>query len=705
MSSQASPKLRQIVMEAVFRRKRIVLTTLVAVCGTVLLACIVMHRKYQANAKLLVQNVRSASQLSTSSVDHLVSQGDVSPTEINTEVDLLESDGVARRALGYTGNGAISLEAQDTAIRNFEHQFTVEAVHQTNVVNLKVLANSPAEAKRNLQRIIDSYFEERAGTARNSGAASFFDAQLDEKTRQLNKDQDALTKFQVEHGIADLEDQTKLQVVRIGSLTDQISQAEAALEAQRRKSSTNKQELVRTPDRSQTQQRTTTNQYSQERLSTALVDLENRRSELLKRYVPSDRQIIEVDEKISTTRKAVSTAAANPAVEALTDVNPVWQQLNGLVATSGGEISGLEGQRAALRSQLTEAKARLADLEQSAAAYGELRRKVQLSQADYTLYAQRRDEARISEALDRQKLFDVAVLQAPVASTEPVRPQPVLYMITALAFAVLLGTLLAVYADLAGGQVHTPAQLDMLTGTRTLATFANEIYGPWAAASNRLQYRRVLLAIRQALTYKVRDEQTGEATSAEMLSLSEAGMSELGSCVAFTSALAREGIRFLSANLATEAARQMSSRVAVLDMQVLLSRFEAEGTISFAMRLDEKTEHWVLNAGESESPAQNLSRRAGTQGNFSARLRPLLQQARYEFDLLILACPSLQASTLAIELAPCVDGYVAVVGADASRKHNIEELTSQLGNTQAPLLGYVLNRRTYPLPRWLHRIL
>ena len=716
-SAYAPPKLRQVVTEAMFRRKEVVAGTVLLITVLVAAATLLMHRKYESSAKLVVQNVRTAAQLSTSNVDHLVSQGDISLAEINTEVDLLQSDDVARRALGSTSPDGLGTEQQDRDVRNLEHRLSVEAVHQTNVIDLKVLAKSPVQANADLQHVIDAYFEERAGTARNSGAAGFFDTQLRSKSRQLDQDQAALTTFEVQHGIADLDDQKKLQVTRISALQDELAQVEATLAAQRSKAVTEERELTTTPSRSRTQERTITNQYSQERLNTSLVDLENRRTELLKRYVAADRQVTEIDDKIATTEKAVAEAGTHPAGEASTDINPVWQQLSAAVAASGGEISGLNGQRLTLNNQVKAAQNRLNELEEATSDYGALRRKVQQSQADYALYAQRRDEARISEALDREKLFNVGVLQKPLASPDPVRPKPVLYTAVGFVFSLLFGVALALYADLSGGQVHSPAQLEALTGTRTLATFADEVFGPHLAEVNRLQYRRVLIAVRQSVA-ALRPSWT---ESPMMTSLASAGsggswsreevevLEQLdpdlrGACVAFTSALRGEGVSFLANHLATEAARQMSSRVAVLDVPLLLQSFEKHGEISLATRFDDDAEHWVL-ALEEEPRIATAKHKRGAQGQLSSRLRPLLEQARREFDLLVLDCPSLQASTLAAELGPCVDGYVAVVRANASRKQNIEDLISQLTGTSAPVLGYMLNRRHYPVPRWLYRIL
>ena len=59
-------------------------------------------------------------------------------------------------------------------VDDLQHRLKVEAVHQTNLINVKLLAASPKEASEQLQKVIDAYFEERAGAAQSSGAAEFF---------------------------------------------------------------------------------------------------------------------------------------------------------------------------------------------------------------------------------------------------------------------------------------------------------------------------------------------------------------------------------------------------------------------------------------------------------------------------------------------------------------------------------------------------
>jgi len=716
MKSYDPPKLRQIVTEAVFRRGRIFLLTVFVVMAIVLLVTVLMHRKYKAEAKLMVQPVRSQAPLSTSPNQQVMTTGDVSPTEINNEVDLLQSPGVARRALGETASGTDTV-AQQNAVTQLQRSIDVEPVHQSSNIDVSLLADSPDQATRQLQKVLDAYFQERQNSSRSVGAAQFFDQQTIDKAKQVDLDQQALTDFEVKHQIADLDDEKKQQVTRVGLLQDNFSAAEASLASVNSRVSAQRRELAATPKRTQTSERIITNQYSQEHLNTELVDLQNHRTELLKRYPPTSREVIEANEKISNIQKAIQSAGTNPAGESATDVNPTYQQLSSALALSISEASGIAAQRDQLQVQLKEARQRLSDLEESTAPYDALQRKLTQSQADYKLYADRRDEARVSEALDNAKMFDVSLVQPPVASPDPVRPKPVLYLSAGLAFAILLGTVLALYSDTSAEQVYTPTQLDALTGERTIATFADEDDADDHEDRNRLEYRRVLQVIRSALGAE--EQGTGSSTAPSAVTSTDgaairSGHDEAvasahgkpaGYCVAFTSALAAEGVTYLLTRLATEAARQASSRVAVLDMALLLRRFEAQESVSFGMKFNSSAHYWTLAFNGDATLQPNGMRQGDTQGQFSARLRPLLIAARREFDFIFLDCPSVQASTLASELDICVDGYVAVVSAAQPRKQNLEQLSAVLREAHAPLLGFVLNRRRYPVPGWLYRMI
>ena len=94
---------------------------------------------------------------------------------MNSEVDLLQSQDVARHALeGGAATAGPTSEREQENVLALERRLTVEAVHQTSLINLKLLAGSPTEAERQLGSVLNAYFEARAGHGRAIGASRLF---------------------------------------------------------------------------------------------------------------------------------------------------------------------------------------------------------------------------------------------------------------------------------------------------------------------------------------------------------------------------------------------------------------------------------------------------------------------------------------------------------------------------------------------------
>ena len=632
MTNSARPKLRPLVTETLCRRWRVVAGTVLLSVGLTAALTFTTPKRYQAEAKLTLAPLEDAR---------------VSTVVLQIEMDRLQSQAVARRALG-TG-------AQEEQLQRLAASLRAETVPEPHRIRVTMQGTSPAAAREQLARVLKAYFAERSGTPASAGEAAFFGKQTDEHGEQLTLAQQKLTEFEGQHGIADLDEQKKLQVQRIATLEDQLDQVRMTLAQKRSRNEADKRQLSLTPARSGMGEPPAADAGSKEHLGTSLVALVNRRAELLKTLPPTDPQVAEVNAKIEATQKAIagSSKPADPAG----DVNPVYKQLSSQVAASTDELRTAVAQANEIAVELKQAKARLEELEQATATDAELKRNVAQAQGDYNLYAQKRAEVRNAEELDTAKMFAVSLAELPTASSTPVRPRPALSLGLAFAASLLLGTLLAFLADAWSRFVYTPAQLDALTGIPTLAMVAED------AIDNRPQYRSVLLAL------KAKDAH----------------------CVAFTSALSGEGLTELVARLATEAARQHGSRVAVMDVAALLRKFAATNDAGFAMKLEEAAAYWVLDLSAERAEAA-MPVRGNTQQIFAERLSPMLEEMRSAFDCIFLDCPSLETSALAPALDRCVDGFVAVVTASQTRKQEIRELATTLGDTRSPLFGYVLRR-------------
>jgi hypothetical protein len=79
-----------------------------------------------------------------------------------------------------------------------------------------------------------------------------------------------------------------------------------------------------------------------------------------------------------------------------------------------------------------------------------------------------------------------------------------------------------------------------------------------------------------------------------------------------------------------------------------------------------------------------------------------LGQLRKRFPYVLIDCPSLKESTDVLSLAPIVDGVFLVIEANKTRKSQVGYLERTIEGAGGKIYGHLLNKRTYPIPPWLH---
>jgi hypothetical protein len=79
-----------------------------------------------------------------------------------------------------------------------------------------------------------------------------------------------------------------------------------------------------------------------------------------------------------------------------------------------------------------------------------------------------------------------------------------------------------------------------------------------------------------------------------------------------------------------------------------------------------------------------------------------LTQVRERFSYVLIDCPSLKESTEVLSLAPLVDGILLVVEANRTQKSRVAYLERTIEGAGGKILGHLLNKRTYPIPEWVH---
>ena len=87
------------------------------------------------------------------------------------------------------------------------------------------------------------------------------------------------------------------------------------------------------------------------------------------------------------------------------------------------------------------------------------------------------------------------------------------------------------------------------------------------------------------------------------------------------------------------------------------------------------------------------------------RMRSRIKELRQEFDYVLVDAPSLDLYSDGIVLAGASDGVILVLGASSSRREAARNAVEGLKAANVLLLGAVLNRREFPIPEFIYRML
>jgi polysaccharide biosynthesis transport protein len=177
-----------------------------------------------------------------------------------------------------------------------------------------------------------------------------------------------------------------------------------------------------------------------------------------------------------------------------------------------------------------------------------------------------------------------------------------------------------------------------------------------------------------------------------------------GVVVAFTSSNRREGVTYVSRQLANELGRNDMTSVACVNVN-FLRRLSPTAEEIRGSRLKSGASF----AGEqvaAESPKKGSleisDRRGPWEGSWQYR-RACIQLLRSEFAHTIIDCPALEESGDLFSVAPFVDGVIVVVEANRTRREQPNHAEQSIVAAGGKLLGYILNKRTYEVPQWLYR--
>lgn len=365
--------------------------------------------KYEAEVKLILNKNRTEA-----ASNPPASASGVGEAEVAAEIELLRSreiyDQVVRQLALAPKRGNARL-AQAEAVRQVEANLKIQPIGKTNIISLRNTSSSPQAAADVPNLVADLYLKKHAAVHGGGEVAGFFQERTAYYQRQLEDAQRALTHFRQTGDVSLINEQKQAYLRRANDLKASLEEADGqARDAEVRLSLLAKQRSAQ-PLQVETGSRTVRTSALAERLKGTLLDLQNKRAELLTKYDPQYRLVKEVDQQLTETRAALERESQPQLADSSQAPNPLRQTLEAESLRLESQAAGLRARRNSLAADLTEYRGRQARLEEMTANHNDLERSVKIAEENYLLYQRKLEEARLGEALDRRRILNVSVLE------------------------------------------------------------------------------------------------------------------------------------------------------------------------------------------------------------------------------------------------------------------------------------------------------
>jgi uncharacterized protein involved in exopolysaccharide biosynthesis len=411
------------ILHVIFKRKRLIGILFLSVALPGLIATLLRKPSYVASAKVMISTQRSDPALQPTDLTKLETV-QLNQSLVNSEVQVIGSRDLLERvvrALAVSGDGNAPPHVEDVST-TFGNQvlglgqfLSITPISSSNVIQIDYKSSEPSYAARVVNHVVDEYLAYHAVVHGNKGLSQFYDEQRRMLRTRLRDSEDALAAFAEREGVVSPKDVIQAAVVEAGRISSMLRDVTATISGTEERIRIVREQIAAQPEVIKYEQSLGINPTITQ-LTSEVVDRQMDRIALLRKYMEKDRHVRDNAEEIAEL-KAQLHAETNERPTVVTHqvfrVNPVRADRLHTLLDLEGTLREMRARQAMLEEDLSRANRNLVWLQQKSIEYDRLDEEVKNQRDIYELYVKREQEARISQAMDEQKLVNVDVVQRP----------------------------------------------------------------------------------------------------------------------------------------------------------------------------------------------------------------------------------------------------------------------------------------------------
>ncbi len=727
----------------VFRHKRKVGLFVLVVVALVTVMTLVEPPRYQSQAKLLIRPSRTPA--APGPLDGPVVKSSWE-NEINTELEIILSatlrrmvvekigleawssderkDEGAAPAGGGTGSESdgwlADLGSEDApkseweAVSRLKEGLNADNISATNIIQITYEDYSPRAAQRVVAALVDCYLKRRIQVNSSPATLNLLEDKLKEVEDKIATKQEALAALKLETKIADLAADRQALINQIGTLKKEIDTTTANLAETREYIKVLGEELSQL-----TMQSESGWVEAPSEIHTALLiklnDLMVQEGGALEQFREDSKEVRAIRRQIDEVNKLLKQE--EPTRKSVTtSIDRAYSELRLNQITARADLGRLGGKLVGLNGGLAKAEENLRKLTAKEQDIQNLTDELLLLQGDKEQFRSHFQQAFIDKEAESRAISNIGIVEPATYEGLPVSPQVALNIVLGLFLGLLGGLGIAFLAEYLDHSLNRPADVERRLHLPTLVSI------PRLSRWKSMVPVKTEVAAGDQTESEVGDDAAGrDGVQWEIpshliepferirtrLILSVNGTGESRSpVVGVTSCCAGEGASTVAANLAAMFARGFGNRVGFVDAtgrrENVKRLFELDHIDEAAgIRVDESTGEIAI----TPSRAGNIDfilNLADFDG--SRYVGAILNRLREQYGLVVIDAPPVLGANSGVRWTRLADDVIFVVEAGGVRWEVAQEAKELLRETAANVMGVVLNKRTYPVPRWLYGV-
>ncbi|HPJ94458.1 MAG TPA: GumC family protein [Deltaproteobacteria bacterium] len=447
------------IFHVIFKYKLVVTLIFLSVVCVATLITFIMPKVYEADAKVMVKFGRENVYTPTTPTmrENQPVLFDYSREErINSEVEILNGRNLIEKVISDLGAKKIypdldkkplfvnpfaeklgpveeenELFTQTTLM--FMENLTVEAVRKSNIIDIKYQHNDPIIAAQVVNKLIDVFLEFHLNVYKKSHGYEFFDDQVAILKEKLETSENEYESFCRENNITSLTEQKSLLLQAISSLrADHARTLSEISEREGKRRALKGQSAADFSDASMGEE-TELNPLAISSIKSKLNELRLEEEELLSKFTPNSVPVTNIRNEINKAQELLQREEKIYHDKAITSISH--------------NLSALQKRELVQNEQLSAYQQELERINGLELRLKELERKVRLNEETYQLYVKHMEEARLSQAMDTQKIANISVVEPALPPIEPILPNKLLNIALSLLLGVFAGILAPLYME------------------------------------------------------------------------------------------------------------------------------------------------------------------------------------------------------------------------------------------------------------------